>query len=100
MEPEVSTDRTEPARRPLVSVIVPAYNYGRFVGEALDSVRRQTYANWECVVVDDRSTDDTRDVVGRYEAEDPRIRYVLCEKNRGPAAARNRGLRETAGEYL
>ncbi|MET0624601.1 MAG: glycosyltransferase, partial [Pyrinomonadaceae bacterium] len=45
--------------RPLVSVIVPTYNYGRFIGQTLDSLRAQTYAAWECVVVDDGSTDDT-----------------------------------------
>ncbi|HUP59012.1 MAG TPA: glycosyltransferase [Thermoanaerobaculia bacterium] len=82
-----------------VSVIVPAYNYGRFLPEALDSVLAQTFTAWECVIVDDGSTDDTAAVAQRHVARDARFRY-LRQDNRGPSAARNHGIRESWGEYL
>lgn len=84
---------------PLVSVIVPAYNYGHFIGETIASVRAQTYQNWECLVVDDGSTDNTREVVSKLINEDGRVRYFFQE-NQGLAAARNSGIAETKGEYL
>ena len=85
--------------QPRVSVVVPCYNQGRFLAEALDSVRAQTHAHWECLIVNDGSTDDTGSVVRRYAAQDARFRYVEQE-NRGLPAARNRGLRETSGDYI
>lgn len=85
--------------RPLVSVVAPTYNYGRFVGEMLESVLAQTYRNWECVVVDDGSTDNTNEVVARFAETDGRIKYIRHE-NRGQPAALNTGLRNFAGEYL
>ncbi|HWS87111.1 MAG TPA: glycosyltransferase family 2 protein [Pyrinomonadaceae bacterium] len=87
------------ASRPLVSVIVPTYNYGRLIGHSLESLRAQTYTDWECVVVDDGSTDDTAEVVARYAASDARIRYVRQE-NRRQAAARNNGMRHSRGDYF
>ena len=84
---------------PLVSVVVPSYNYGHLVGETLDSLAAQTYARWECVVVDDGSTDDTRAVVEAYAARDSRVRYVWQENAR-QAAARNNGIRHSAGDYF
>lgn len=85
--------------RPLVSVVVPAYNFAHLVAETLDSLRAQTYANWECIVVDDGSTDDTAAVVARYAEREPRVRYVRQENAR-QAAARNTGLRHSAGEFF
>lgn len=84
---------------PLVSVVVPSYNYGHLIGETLDSLAAQTYARWECVVVDDGSTDDTRAVVEARAARDPRVRYVRQENAR-QAAARNNGVRHSSGEYF
>jgi glycosyltransferase involved in cell wall biosynthesis len=84
---------------PLVSVIVPAYNYARYLGDALDSVRAQTYREWECIVVDDGSTDDTAAVAQRYAGLDPRVRCVRQE-NAGLAAARNAGLHLSRGELI
>jgi glycosyltransferase involved in cell wall biosynthesis len=86
-------------QRPLVSVVVPAYNYGHLVGETLDSLAAQTYGAWECVVVDDGSTDDTRAVVEAYAARDARVRYVRQENAR-QAAARNNGIRHSSGDYF
>jgi glycosyltransferase involved in cell wall biosynthesis len=85
--------------KPLVSVIVPCYNQGRFLAQALDSVMAQTHAHWECIVVNDGSTDDTSSVARRYAGQDARFKYVEQE-NRGLPGARNRGLREASGAYL
>jgi glycosyltransferase involved in cell wall biosynthesis len=82
--------------RPLVSTIIPAYNYGRFVCEAVESVLCQTYEPVEIVIVDDGSTDDTRERLNKFG---DRIRYVYQE-NRGLSAARNTGIREARGEWL
>jgi glycosyltransferase involved in cell wall biosynthesis len=79
-----------------VSVIIPAYNHGRYIAATLDSVLAQSFADWEAVVVDDGSTDDTAAVVQRYA---PRIRYV-SQPNAGVAAARNHGLRVTTAPYV
>ena len=80
----------------LVSVVVPAYNCARFIGESLDSVYRQTYGNWEVVVIDDGSTDETRAALAPHIG---RIRYFYQE-NRGTAAARNAGVRQARGELI
>ncbi len=83
----------------LVSVIVPTYNYGHFIGQALKSMQAQTYPHWECVVVDDGSTDDTAEVVARFSDSDRRIKF-LRQKNLRQAAARNNGLRNSSGQYV
>lgn len=82
-----------------VSVIVPCYNYGHFLGETLQSVQAQSCADWECLIVDDGSTDDTREVARRFVEKDARFRY-LHQPNRGLSAARNRGLREASGNTV
>ena len=84
---------------PSVTVVVPAYNYGRYLPDALESVLSQTLQDWECVVVDDGSTDDTPAVVAAYVARDSRFRY-LRQANGGPAAARNHALRTSSGNYV
>lgn len=86
--------RTTP--RPLVSVLVNNYNYGRYLGEALDTALNQTYDNVEVVVVDDGSTDDSRQVIDRYTG---RVRPLLTE-NRGQAAAISAGLRLVRGDIV
>lgn len=91
--------RSDVTALPLVTVIVPAFNYAHFISQTLDSVRGQTYQNWECVVVDDGSTDDTREVVARYVERDARIRYVH-QQNSGLSAARNTGIKHSRGEFL
>jgi len=83
----------------LVSIIVPTYNYGNLISETLTSIQSQTYENWECIVVDDGSTDNTAEVVACYSAKDSRIRYIQQE-NRRQAAARNNGIGHSRGEYF
>ena len=69
---------------PLVSVLVANYNYGQYVGEAIESVFQQTYPHFEIIVCDDGSTDDSRDVISRYQEKDPRVR-LLAKANGGVA---------------
>ena len=84
-----------------VTVVVPAYNHGRYVAEALDSVRNQTFQDWVMIVIDDGSTDDTRAVLEEYQKRvaDPRIR-VLSQANAGSHATLNRGLDMAQTPYL
>lgn len=82
-----------------VSVIIPSFNYGRFIGEALESLQAQTLKDWECLVVDDGSTDNTRDVIAQYCRHEARIRYFYQE-NGGPSKARNTGIRHSNGTYI
>jgi len=84
---------------PLVSVVIPCFNYARFLGEALESVRQQSLGEWECIVVDDGSTDDSVEVAKSFVADDPRFSCVR-RSNRGPSAARNAGLAKAHGEYV
>ena len=81
----------------LVSVIMPAYNGEKYIEKAIESVLAQTYSNWELIVVDDGSTDDTASIIKCYK--DPRIIYVYQE-NRGQAAALNHGLNVAHGDYI
>jgi GT2 family glycosyltransferase len=80
-------------------VIVPTYNYGCFIGETLECLRAQTYVNWECIVVDDGSTDDTTERVSRFMEQDARFKF-LRQENARQAAAKNNGLQNSAGEYI
>ncbi|KOR35686.1 glycosyl transferase [Planktothricoides sp. SR001] len=81
---------------PQVSVIIPAYNGSRDIQQAIESVFTQTYQNWELIIVDDGSTDNTRQVVQQYGHK---LRYFYQE-NQGVAAARNRGILEAKGELI
>jgi len=83
----------------MVSVIIPCFNQGRYLPEALESVIRQTWADWECIVVNDGSTDDTREVALRFTRRDPRIRY-LEKRNGGLSDARNHGLDAARGDLI
>jgi glycosyltransferase involved in cell wall biosynthesis len=83
----------------MISVIVPCYNQGEYLSETLQSVLSQTYTNWECVIVNDGSTDDTEDVAMQWVKEDGRFRYIK-KKNGGLSSARNEGLNVINGEYV
>lgn len=85
---------------PRVSVCIPTYNHAHFIGQAIESVLVQTYADFELVVVDNCSTDNTRELVSTFSAIDQRIRYVCNERNVGPQENLNRCLAEAAGEYV
>jgi hypothetical protein len=85
--------------QPLFSVLVPAYNQAEYLPQALDSLLSQTYDNWEAIVVNDGSTDETAEVVGRYAAKDKRIR-IIHKENGGAASALNAGLQNSRGEWI
>ncbi len=82
-----------------VSVIMPSYNTAKYIGKSIDSVLAQTYTNWELIIVDDCSTDDTDNVVASYLV-DERIHYLKNEQNSGAAVSRNRALREATGRWI
>jgi glycosyltransferase involved in cell wall biosynthesis len=84
---------------PTVSVIIPAYNSAHWLPDALRSVQDQTYTEWECVVVDDGSTDNTSEVVKGFLEEDGRFKYISKE-NEGPSRARNVGIESSDGEFV
>ncbi|MBI4357836.1 MAG: glycosyltransferase family 2 protein [Candidatus Omnitrophica bacterium] len=84
---------------PKVSVITPTHNRCRLLPKAIESVRAQTFGDWELLVIDDGSVDSTAQVVGDWVGKDSRIKYIY-QRNAGCAAARNRGLREAKGEYI
>lgn len=88
------------AALPLVTVITPAYNAESFIEETIRSVLAQSLTDWELIVIDDGSTDDTGKVVEAYARTDARIRLVINEKNRGVARTRNRGLEMFRGQYV
>src|SRR5690554_298609 len=87
---------------PLVSIIIPTFNRAHIIEETLDSVLAQTYKNWECIVVDDGSTDDTEEVMAEYMAKDSRFQYHHRPEDRLPGgnAARNYGFEVSKGEYV
>lgn len=83
----------------LVSIIMPSYNTGAYIKETINSVVLQTYDNWELIIVDDCSTDNTDEVVQPF-LNDQRIRYLKNERNSGAAISRNKALREARGKWI
>ena len=90
--------QTSANRNPAISVIVPTYNRASLVVCAIQSIREQTYQNFEIIVVDDGSTDNTKEVV--ESLGDMRIRYISHERNKGGSAARNTGIKAARGKYI
>ena len=84
----------------LVSIITPTYNCGAFIADTINSVLAQTYTDWEMIIVDDCSTDDTRAIVERYRAKDSRFIYHCLETNSGAAVARTKSMELAKGEYM
>jgi glycosyltransferase involved in cell wall biosynthesis len=84
---------------PVISIIVPCYNQASFLPETLNSVLAQTIANWECIIVNDGSTDNTENVAKNYLAKDDRFKYIY-QQNDGSSSARNAGISLAKGEYI
>lgn len=84
----------------LVSVITPSYNSSPFIKETIESVQAQSYANWEMIIVDDKSRDDSVHVIKQYIEKDPRIKLITLTQNVGAARARNIALKEAQGDYI
>jgi glycosyltransferase involved in cell wall biosynthesis len=85
---------------PLVSIIIPAFNREHLIGETLDSVLAQTYQYWECIVVDDGSTDGTRGRIKGYADKDKRVHLCANERKKGAQGARNTGINYSEGDYV
>ena len=86
------------AAPPLVSVVMPTYNHAAFIGEAIASVRAQTFPDWELIIVNNHSTDNTADIIASFH--DPRIQHVLFRNHGIIAASRNEGFRRARGEFI
>jgi glycosyltransferase involved in cell wall biosynthesis len=83
---------------PLVSIVMPAYNAGKYISQAIESVIQQSFTRWELIIVDDCSSDNTDKIVKNIK--DSRIVYLKNEKNMGAAVSRNRALREAKGKWI
>lgn len=86
----------------LVSIIVPVYNAKKFIIDTLNSVINQTYTNWELILVDDMSTDNSVEIIDEYKKNHPNknIRLIKLKKKGMAAGARNRGIEEAKGKYI
>ncbi|OXA80605.1 Glycosyltransferase involved in cell wall bisynthesis [Flavobacterium aquidurense] len=84
----------------LVSIITPTYNAEKFITETLKSVKNQTYQNWEMILVDDASTDETVKIISDFAEKDSRIKLFKLEKNSGNGFARNIALEKAVGKYI
>jgi len=93
-------DYDYPFKKDLISIIMPAYNAGKTISQSIKSMLAQTYGDFELIVVDDCSTDDTSKVVLDFVKHDGRIRYVKHKENLGCYASRNTGIRHSKGEYI
>lgn len=85
---------------PLVSIIIPTYNRAHLIIQTLDSILAQTYENWECLVVDDGSTDKTIEIVNKYSSRDNRFKYLINNRTKGAQGARNTGIINAKGEFI
>ncbi len=83
-----------------VSIITPVYNSGEYIYDTINSVLAQTYTNWEMIIVDDCSTDNTRQIAECFCKKDERIKLIKHTKNQGVATARNTALENASGEYI
>lgn len=84
----------------MLSIIIPTYNRAHLISETLESIQAQTYQDWECLVVDDFSTDDTKELIKQFSLKDNRIKYLNNERNKGAQGARNTGILYAKGEYI
>ncbi|MBA7530747.1 UDP-Glc:alpha-D-GlcNAc-diphosphoundecaprenol beta-1,3-glucosyltransferase WfgD [subsurface metagenome] len=85
-------------KQPLISVVMPTYNHGRFIGDAINSVLNQTYRNLELIIIDNFSEDNTEKIVTSYK--DDRIKYLKFKNNGVIASSRNYGIKHSRGEYI
>lgn len=85
---------------PLVSIITPNYNASKYIATTIESVQNQTYTNWELLIVDDCSTDNSVEIIKTFQKEDDRIKLLELPQNAGPAIVRNEGIKQAQGSYL
>jgi len=85
---------------PKVSIIMPNYNYGNFIEDAILSVLNQSFEDWELIIIDDGSSDNSKDIILRYASIDKRIKYIFNNSNKGIAYSCNIGIYNARGEYI
>ena len=83
-----------------VTIIMPSYNSENFIIESIESVLAQTYSNWELIIVDDCSPDDSNKIIAKYIDSDSRIKLIKLQKNSGPAIARNMAIETANSRYI
>lgn len=86
--------------RELVSIITPTYNSEKYIKETISSVQNQTYTNWELILIDDFSNDETTTIIKELQREDSRIHLIESTVNSGPAISRNKGIAKVTGKYM
>lgn len=84
----------------LVSIITPTFNSAKYIAETFQSVQNQTFQDWEWIIIDDGSSDETEIIVNSLKEKDNRIQFYKLEKNSGPAIARNTGIEKAKGNYM
>lgn len=84
----------------LVSIITASYNCAAFIGQTIEAIQAQTYTNWELLITDDCSSDNSRDVIAGYAAKDSRIKLLRLDKNSGAGIARNNSISEAKGRFI
>ena len=85
---------------PLVSIITPNYNASKYIAATIESVQNQTYKNWELLIIDDCSTDNSVEIINTLQKNDVRIKLLELPQNVGPAIVRNEGIQQAQGSYL
>lgn len=90
------------SKKPLVSIIIPTYNRAEVIAETLKSVLLQTYQNWECIIIDDRSTDNSFEIIDAYSKSDSRFKFIVKDNKRkkGASTSRNIGIENATGDYI
>jgi teichuronic acid biosynthesis glycosyltransferase TuaG len=86
--------------RPLVSIITPSYNSAKYIAETIQSVQNQSYDNWEMIIVDDCSLDNSEEVIIEIQKTDSRIHFFKLNQNSGSGIARNKGIEKASGDYM
>ena len=84
----------------LVSIIIPVYNAASYLEETINSIQEQTYSNWEAIFIDDCSSDNSYNLIKKYQKEDKRIKLIKNKTNSGAAVSRNNGINHAEGDYL
>lgn len=97
---DIASNNSSDRKQGVVSIIMPAHNSERTLSDAVESVLRQTYPDWELVIIDDASRDGTLALAHQLAASDPRFRILPLQQNVGVAEARNRGIEAATGQYL
>jgi len=86
--------------QPLVSIVTPTFNSEKFIDATIQSIQKQTFTNWELLITDDCSTDNTWQLLKSYQKEDNRIKNFRLEKNSGPGVARNNSIKQAVGRFI